>query len=79
MKLGRSIRISFDVNSALAFLWEVKMPLLGFLFLSLLQGVPFFVSSALLANEDQRIIIQNALNVSHLTGRPILAVAGSNS
>lgn len=79
MKLGRSIRISFDVNSALAFLREVKMPLLGFLFLSLLQGVPFFVSSALLANEDQRIIIQNALNVSRLTGRPILAVAGSNS
>ena len=30
-------------------------------------------------NDEQRIIIENAVNLSRLTGRPILAVAGSNT
>ena len=55
------------------------MSRLGFLWLVLLQCLPFYVSNAGTINDEQRVIIQNALNASRLTGRPILAVAGRNS
>lgn len=50
-------------------------PFIVAVILTLTWAMPSFA----IPNDEQRIIIENAVNLSRLTGRPILAVAGSNT